>query len=205
MTIEIWTAYVVTVLVLMSTPGPSKLLMLSNSMRHGFRPSIATAAGDLSANVLQMVVAATGLVGLLATSEHFFSVIKWCGVAYLAFLGIRMLLSDSDTDLSATRAARSGLYMQGFLTSAANPKAVIFFAALFPQFINPAEAVAAQLILLGGTYILLDGLFLAAYGGLADRLASLYRDRIGQSLNRISGGCLLVVAILLGLKPVEGR
>ena len=83
--------YVSTVLALMSTPGPSQLLMLSNSGAHGFRRGLATAAGDLTANALQMLAAGLGLAAVIAASATALSVIKWAGVAYLIWLGVRMI------------------------------------------------------------------------------------------------------------------
>ncbi len=88
MTIETWLTYVAAVLLLMSTPGPSQLLMMSNSMANGFRRSLATAAGDLTANSLQMLAAGVGLGAIVLASERAFLAIKWLGVAYLVWMGI---------------------------------------------------------------------------------------------------------------------
>ena len=206
MSLDYWLAYVLTVLVLMSTPGPSHLLMLSNSLRHGFRPALATACGDLSANVLQMLAAGLGLVTVLAASRDLFLAIKWAGVAYLAFLGLRLILGTGGGSPSASQSASPGrLYAQGFLTSAANPKAVVFFAALFPQFIDPLASLAPQLLVLGATYIAIDALFLSAYGGLARWMAARLTSVVRRWERRISGGLLILAAVLLGLKDVDMR
>ena len=139
MAFDIWLLYVTTILAFMSTPGPSHLLMLSNSMTHGFKPSLATAVGDLSANVLQMLAAGLGLATILTASQHALTIIKWVGVAYLIWLGVKMLRKNAAANLDQQRSQREtlmSLWLQGFFTSAANPKAVVFFAALFPQFIS---------------------------------------------------------------------
>lgn len=91
MTFQIWLAYISAVLILMITPGPSQLLMLSNSLGSGFKRSIATVAGDLTANSFQMTIASVGLAGILYTSQYTFTIIKWMGVAYLVFMGIKKL------------------------------------------------------------------------------------------------------------------
>ena len=163
MTIEIWIAYVSAVLILMITPGPSQLLMLSNTLGSGFRKSVATIAGDLTANSLQMTVASVGLVSVLYASQYTFTVIKWLGVAYLVYMGIRLIGRTQSEKAIEQEQAKSikTLYVQGFITSASNPKAIIFFAALFPQFLNPEELVASQLLILGLTYLTIDGLFLS--------------------------------------------
>ncbi|MEP3524883.1 MAG: LysE family translocator [Hyphomicrobiales bacterium] len=200
-------AYVATVLVLMSTPGPSHLLMLSNSASHTFKRATMTAFGDLSANALQITAAGAGLAAALLASQTIFNVIKWIGVAYLVWMGLRLILNAGrmSNQQAAQKASLKVLYMQGFLTSAANPKAVVFFAALFPQFIDPAFPVWPQIAALGALYILIDGTFLMTYGLLADRLTKRFASGSKIWLDRVSGGFLIVSAILLGLKSVQGR
>lgn len=208
MSVELWLSYVATVLILMSTPGPSHLLMLSNSMQHGLRPSLATAIGDLSANTLQMAAAGLGLASIVLASEQAFLVIKWGGVAYLVYMGITKLHAPGVPASGQTRqASRKGsirrLYAQGFITSATNPKAVVFFAALFPLFLDMTQPLAPQLTALGATYIFIDGCFLTAYGSSAAWLAAHVRGRGALWINRGSGGLLIGAAVLLGLKDVE--
>jgi homoserine/homoserine lactone efflux protein len=205
MGMELWLAYVATVLILMSTPGPSHLLMLSNSLDSGFPRSLATAAGDLSANILQMSVASLGVASLIYASQEFFSAIKWAGVCYLVVMGILQFRKRFDSPAAAPRPIRSlqSLYWQGFVTSAANPKAVIFFAALFPQFIDPVAAGARQFLMLGLTYLVIDASFLTTYGGFAGWLKTRLRQRLGQHMNQVSGALLVVAAMLLGLKEIR--
>lgn len=93
--------------------------------------------------------------------------------------------------------------MQGFLTSASNPKAIIFFAALFPQFLNPHQPISAQLLVLGLTYLIIDGIFLLVYGSLAEWIAERFKSQVSKNLERISGSFLIGAAILLGMKNVE--
>lgn len=201
-----WLTYASAVLLLMAAPGPSQLLMLSNTLGHGFKNSRLTAFGDLTANALQMVVASAGLASILYASKYTFLFVKWFGIAYLLIMGARKILAGRRhfaAGQGVRTKSRSKLYSEGFLTSASNPKAVIFFAALFPQFINPNESVLFQLLVLGTTYLLLDGLFLTAYGVFSDWIATRFKDRLLSSLDRVSGVCLIVAAFLLGLKKVE--
>lgn len=205
MSIDIWLVYVVTVLVLMSTPGPSQLLMLSNSISNGFRRSLFTAAGDLSANFIQMIVASIGLVSIIASSRDFFLAVKWAGVIYLVYLGLKLIFgkqSPAGKEHAPRRSAQS-LYWQGFITSAANPKAVIFFAALFPQFIDPAGSLALQFAILSATYIVMDALFLTFYGKFADWVGSRLIPSTRHHLDKLSGSLLIGAAVLLGLKDME--
>jgi len=206
MSIETWLTYVATVFLLMCTPGPSQLLMLSNAMAHGWRRSLATAAGDLTANLLQMLAAGLGLAALIMTFDHALTVIKWCGVAYLVWLGLKMIRSGGSANAQRAIPARGqirALWMQGFVTSATNPKAVVFFASLFPLFIAADRAFWPQFAILAATYLTMDALFLSGYGRGADWLAKRLASRAAHWANRIGGGFMIGAAILLGLRPVE--
>lgn len=203
MPLDLWLAYVATILVMMSTPGPSHLLMLGNSLSHGFRPALATAAGDLSANMLQMLAAGLGLAGILLAVEGAIDAVKWAGVAYLVWLGLGKMQRAGRGVPKAGKGTARALYLQGFLTSAANPKAVVFFAALFPLFLKPEAPLAPQLLLLGATYIAIDGTFLCAYGGLARWFSRIMGGPKKVWLDRASGGFLIIAAVLLGLKTLE--
>lgn len=207
MPLSTWTLYVATVLALMSTPGPSQLLMLSNSGVHGFRRSLATAAGDLSANALQMLAAGLGLAAIIAASATALSVIKWAGVAYLIWLGIRMIRQakpdDPGNNTRRAKASLKTLWLQGFLTSAANPKAVVFFAALFPQFISADAAFWPQFLILSATYIIMDGTFLSAYGLGSSWVVARFKGDARVWVERVGGGFMIGAAVLLGLKSIS--
>ncbi len=110
---ETWLLYISTVFILMSTPGPSQLLILSKSMSNGFQRSLFTAAGDLSANFLQMIVAAIGLVSIVENSSNLFIVVKWAGVAYLSYLGVRLITSKRDPDSSISSELQSRPVLPG--------------------------------------------------------------------------------------------
>jgi threonine/homoserine/homoserine lactone efflux protein len=204
---DLYWAYLLALAVFFATPpGPSQVLMIANSLRFGTRRALPTIAGDLSANALQMTAAAFGLAALLATSGAALTVMKWLGVAYLIYVGVKTFRA-APTDLSrASGDAGHGwrLARQGFLTSGANPKAVIFFAALFPQFIDPAQPIWPQLLLLGGTYLVVDGVLLVAWGLAAASLNRRLRI-VGRWLNRVSGGLMIAAAALLAMKDLEAR
>lgn len=201
----VWFTYVATVLVLMSTPGPSQLLMLSNSISYGLGRSLYTAAGDLTANFLQMIVAFVGLASLVTRSETFFMVVKWAGVAYLVYLGARQVLSSQPLHCGkeAVQRSISSLYWRGFITSAANPKAIIFFAALFPQFINPQNDLLPQFIVLSVTYLTLDGAFLFGYGRFAGWVRGHLSFGSHGVINKICGSLLIGAAVMLGSRDIK--
>lgn len=182
-------------------PDTSQLLIISNSLRHGLRKSLATIAGDLSANALQMTLAAFGLTAIIAASANALWVVKWLGVAYLVWIGLRLMMSRPDT-AGPGAAQRGTLFRQGFLTSSANPYAVVFFGALFPQFINPGVAVLPQLLILGVTYLVVDGLILLLWGWAAQRTLGRVKNLTNLWINRVSGALMIGAAVLLGLKDV---
>ena len=203
MTLETYLLYLGVVAAFFATPpDTSQLLIISNSLRHGLRRSLATVAGDLSANALQMTLAACGLTAVIATNADALWIVKWAGVAYLAWIGARLLLARPE--VTALDAAPGGrLFRQGFVTSSANPYAVVFFGALFPQFIDTAQPVWPQLLILGLTYVVVDGLILLLWGWAALRTLGRVRQLTGVWINRVSGCLMIGAAVLLGLKDIE--
>ncbi|MBT4044790.1 MAG: LysE family translocator [Rhodospirillaceae bacterium] len=206
MPMETYLIYLVAVAVFFATPpDTSQLLTISNSIRHGLRRSIYTIAGDLTANCLQMTAAAFGLAAIIATSANAFIWIKWLGVAYLAWIGLQLMFSkDQGSEVSANISSTSfRLFRQGFITSMANPFAVVFFGALFPQFIDPALPVLPQLFILGFTYILVDGAILLLWGWLGIRAAASLKNYSYGMINKVCGGLMIAAAGLLASKDFQ--
>lgn len=206
MQMETYLIYLVAVGVFFATPpDTSQLLIISNSIRHGLRKSVYTIAGDLTANCVQMTGAAFGLAAIIATSATAFIWIKWLGVAYLAWFGLQLILSKSQ-DLEASSAAQGTsvkLFKQGFVTSMANPFAVVFFGALFPQFIDPSAPVLPQLFILGITYIVVDGAILLLWGWMGVRAARALKEFSFGVVKKICGGLMIAAAGLLAIKDFE--
>ena len=206
MPLETYLIYLAAVAVFFATPpDTSQLLIISNSVRHGLRRSAYTIAGDLTANSLQMTGAAFGLAAIIATSASAFVWIKWIGVAYLVWIGVQLIVSkDRPEDVAAAPSGQSfRLFRQGFVTSMANPFAVVFFGALFPQFIDPALPVLPQLLILGVTYLVVDGAILLVWGWLGVRAATaLQRFSLGL-VNKVCGAMMIGAAALLANKDFQ--
>lgn len=206
MPLETYLIYLTAVAVFFATPpDTSQLLIISNSMRHGLRKSIFTILGDLTANCLQMTVAAFGLAAIIATSATAFIWIKWLGVAYLIWIGLQLVLSggqQTDTAASGSDSALR-LFKQGFITSMANPFAVVFFAALFPQFIDQTASILPQLVILGATYLVIDGAILVLWGWLGVRAATALKQFSFRMVNKICGLLMIAAAGLLAVKDFE--
>ncbi|WP_127113566.1 LysE family translocator [Shimia sediminis] len=206
MAIETYLIYLAAVAVFFATPpDTSQLLIISNSVRHGLRRSTFTIAGDLTANCLQMTGAAFGLAAVIATSATAFEWIKWLGVAYLVWIGLQLVVSrDQAHEVNANTSGQSfRLFRQGFVTSMANPFAVVFFGALFPQFIDPALPVLPQLVILGLTYIVIDGAILLLWGWLGMRAAMMLKRYSFGLLNKVCGALMIAAAALLASKDFQ--
>ena len=202
MSIETYLIYLGVLAAFFATPpDTSQLLIISNSLRHGLRRSMATVAGDLSANSIQMTLAAFGLTAIVAANANALWVVKWAGVAYLVWIGLSLMLSKPKVQ-TAEAAAKGKLFRQGFLTSSANPYAVVFFGALFPQFIDAALPILPQLLILGVTYLVVDGLILVLWGWAATRTLGRIKGFGGVWINRVSGALMIGAAALLGLKDI---
>ncbi len=202
MSLEIYLIYLGVLAAFFATPpDTSQLLIISNSLRHGLRKSTATIFGDLTANAVQMTLAGFGLTAIIAASADALWVVKWAGVAYLAWIGLKLILSKpSSTDMAPADGGK--LFRQGFVTSSANPYAVVFFGALFPQFIDPAQAVLPQVLILGVTYLVVDGVILLLWGWAAIRTLGRVKSLTGVWINRISGALMIGAAALLGSKDI---
>lgn len=206
MAMETYLVYLAAVAVFFATPpDTSQLLIISNSAKHGIRRSAYTIVGDLAANSLQMTGAAFGLAAIIATSGSAFTWIKWLGVAYLVWIGVQLILSkEQSADVEANISSQSiRLFRQGFVTSMANPFAVVFFGALFPQFIDPTLPVLPQLFILGITYLIVDGVILLIWGWLGDRAASALKRRSFGLINKVCGALMVAAAALLASKDFE--
>lgn len=200
MSVDVYLLYLAAVAVFFSTPpDTSQLLIISNSIRHGLGKSIYTVAGDLTANCLQMTGAAFGLAAIIATSATAFVWIKWIGVAYLVWIGLQLIFTkEHETYIDAhTTGETFRLFKQGFVTSMANPFAVVFFAALFPQFIDPTAAVLPQLVILGLTYIMVDGAILLLWGWLGIRATKALKRASFGVINKICGSLMIAAAAFL--------
>lgn len=206
MVFETYMIYLAAVAVFFATPpDTSQLLIISNSVRYGMRRSVFTIAGDLTANSLQMTGAAFGLAAIIATSASAFLWIKWLGVAYLVWIGVQLILSkDTAGEVSANASGQSfRLFRQGFVTSMANPFAVVFFGALFPQFIDPTAPVLPQLFILGVTYLVVDGAILLLWGWLGVRAATALKRFSFGLVNKICGALMIAAAGLLASKDFQ--
>lgn len=182
-------------LVLCLTPGPAVLLIVSQAMRRGVGPSLRGALGILTGNALYFLLSALGLGALLAASRTVFALVKWIGAAYLVVMGLKMIVR-APAGAEAEAGARDRSFTQALLVQLSNPKALIFFTALLPQFIDPNGPVALQFLVLGMISTVIEFPVLAMYAFAADRGRALYA-RHTRWIGRIAGGCLVAAGARL--------
>lgn len=201
MNLDTWLVFVAAVLVLTMTPGPSVLLAVSTSVNRGFRQAVLAALGSTVAIVGLMTLSAIGLGAILAASELLFSVLKWAGAAYLAYLGISSLFSSNGAKVLASGAdlsAQPRSFVRGLLVGVGNPKALVFFTALFPQFIDPSRPQLPQFLVLCSTFVVFELFWLVTYAALGAR-AKTWLQAPGRAtlFNRATGGVFLLAATVL--------
>jgi threonine/homoserine/homoserine lactone efflux protein len=201
MTLAIYLLYVTAVAVLIITPGPTMLMCMTNSLNHGARHAMTSVAGAATALLGVMLLSAMGLGALLATSESAFTVAKVAGAGYLIWLGIRTFRSDAVLQLddgSVPPTRRPSFYLQGFLIGASNPKAVLFFAAFFPQFLDPSAPMVPQFAILALTFLALEFTVLTLCAlGVARLLPLLRSAGPVRWCNRVCGGLFALMGGLL--------
>ena len=190
---SLWVAFLVAAIVIAVSPGPGAVLSMATGLRHGYLAALRSILGLELALLVQLAVVALGLGAVLATSATAFLVLKIVGAAYLVWLGVQKWRArpeplDTPAEDGATR-KRGGLVLQGLLVNLTNPKAIIFMAALVPQFIDPRAAQLPQFLIIGATMVAVDTVVMSCYAGLATRFRPLLRDpRALRLQNRVFGG-----------------
>jgi len=200
MTWSTWFMFFVVETALCLTPGPAVLLVLSQALTRGSSKAVWSIGGIIAANTLYFVLSATGIGAILLASYKLFFAIKWVGAAYLVWLGVSAFFGKSKV-LSVGRDERapvsSGrMFLNGFILQMANPKALVFFTALLPQFINPKAAVIPQVAILALTSVVVGSFVQLFYALLAGRVTHLAtQPRFAAITNRIAGSLLVGAGI----------
>jgi homoserine/homoserine lactone efflux protein len=201
MSVEAWLLFCATEMVLCFTPGPAVLLVVSLALTRSPRAGLGASFGILAANTAYFLLSATSLGAVLLASWDLFVMIKWAGAAYLVYLGLKMLIKPGVISAAAVNEAgvaasrsRAKSFAQGFLTQAANPKALVFFTAILPQFIDPQGSLGVQVAILGISSVLIELAVLGAYVAACHGARHWIRQpRFVAPLERL-GGVFLIVA-----------
>jgi len=199
--------YVLTEAALSLSPGPAVMLVIAYGLTQGARRSVFAALGILTANALYFVLSATALGAVLVASQSFFVAVKWIGAAYLVYVGLSALFGrPSPITVSSANSrprSRRAIYLSGLTLQLANPKTLIFFVAILPQFVDPRLAVAPQMVWLAAGSIVPELFILTGYGYLASRAARIATDpRYARITDRIAGVLVLgAAALVLSVAP----
>ncbi|MGE0355520.1 MAG: LysE family transporter [Burkholderiales bacterium] len=199
---SVWITYFVATVILSVSPGPGVFSSLAAGLNHGFRRGMWNAVGMQAANFVLMGVVSVGLGAILLASETLFAAVKWGGVAYLVWLGFATWRSephhfDARADAPKGRDSRE-VFLKGFLVNLTNPKGIIFYAAVLPQFIDVARPQFAQYAILGVTTLVVDLAVMAGYIGLASRVLAAMKDASHlRWVNRILGGAFVAAGLAL--------
>ncbi|MDO9358479.1 MAG: LysE family transporter [Polaromonas sp.] len=201
MTLSTYFLYLAAVALLVFTPGPTMLMCMTTALNHGPRKALTSAAGSVTAVLCVMLLSAMGLGALLAASETAFTVAKVLGAVYLVWLGIKTFRSQApvwNADGEAPAVPARGFYLRGLLVGASNPKAILFFAAFFPQFLNPEAPFLSQFVILALTFMAIEFGVLTACSLGVSRIAPLLRNSgPARWFNRVSGGLFALMGGLL--------
>ena len=178
------------------------MLVIAYGLTHGARRSLFAALGVLTANAFYFAVSATALGAVLIASKAFFITVKWLGALYLVYIGVSALLGRPSPIAASNATARarspSDIFLSGLTLQLANPKTLIFFVAILPQFVDPRLPVGAQMVWLAAGSILPELLILAGYGYLASRASHFAANpRYASMTDRAAGVLVLCAAALV--------
>jgi threonine/homoserine/homoserine lactone efflux protein len=194
--------YVLTEAALSLTPGPAVMLVIACGLAHGARRSTLASLGILSANAIYFAISATALGAMLVASGTFFTAVKWIGAGYLVYVGLSAIVgrpSPITVSGGATRGASPrDLYLAGITLQLANPKALVFFVAILPQFVDPRLPIGPQMVWLAAGSVIPELFILAGYGWLASRARRIATDpRYARWTDRVAGVLVLLAAALV--------
>lgn len=198
MTIEIWATFVSVVFIFAIIPGPTVILVLGQAISHGKKSVIPLVSGVLLGDFVAMTLSLIGLGAVLATSATLFLVLKWFGVGYLIYLGVKAWREEPEVDLLSmpvTSISKASMFKSSFLVTALNPKDIVFFVAFLPQFVDPKVSAFPQLLILMATFLGIVSITITSFA----LFAGIVRHRIQgfeprRRLNKLGGGALFGAA-----------
>ena len=198
MTLVAWLAFIAASFVLLFSPGPTVLLVVSYALSQGRRVAVRVAAGVALGDFVAMTLSLAGLGGVLSASSTLFTILKWIGAAYLIYLGVRLWRSDPHLPaLSKPAGNERGIFGHAFVVTALNPKSIAFFLAFVPQFIDHQAALLPQFVILETTFITLAAINALLYALAADQLRlRIRRPGILKWVNRVGASFLVGMGVV---------
>ncbi|MFM7427104.1 MAG: LysE family translocator [Elainella sp.] len=201
--------FVVASLVLLLTPGPAVLYVVARGVNQGRLAGIVSVLGLEFGKLFHVAAAALGLSALLLSSALAFNVVKYLGAAYLIYLGLQKLLACEELEQAEIEQQESlkRIFWQGAVVNLLNPKLALFFFAFLPQFINPAQNVALQMLGLGSLFVLLATLSDGIYALLAGSVRHWFRQnrRFLKSQRYVTGGIYIGLGMTTALSGSRNK
>ncbi|TAM36255.1 MAG: LysE family translocator [Burkholderiaceae bacterium] len=181
------------------TPGPNGLLALSHGALHGHRKTLFTVCGGVLGFVILIALSMLGIGAVLNASVHALEVLKLVGGAYLAWLGIQLWRAPPirlQTDAAKACIRGGQMFRKGFLTAVSNPKALLFYGAFLPQFLDPSRNLLTQFIVMAASFMAVEFVVEYLLALLAHRIRPLL-ERAGKTFNRVCGGMFVAIGAAL--------
>jgi len=199
MLLSVWLGFLVAAILIAVSPGPGAAASMSAGLRYGYIAALRVIFGLQSALAIQLAIVAVGLGALLTTSALAFEIIKFVGAAYLVWLGVqKWRAAPHEINEDSARIEPNGLFMEGLLVNLTNPKAIIFIAALTPQFVDPTRPQWPQFLIIVLTMCGVDTIVMSGYALLATRLRRWLHDpKYLKAQNRFFGGVFVGAGALL--------
>ena len=193
--------YIQLILFYFITPGPPRVVIVSNTINYGLKKSIWTALGDISANFVQATLVTFVIGSILIDNPDIFIYFKWAGIFYLLYLAHETFaLKIKKVDLqNKVFKSNFAMYRDGFVVAGLSPKALVFFGTIFLTFINFEGHVISQFLILIFTWMSLDFISLMMYGLAARKIAQWLKGN-PRILNTISACVLIIIAFFVAIK-----
>jgi len=202
MQFDTWFLFFLTGIGMALTPGPNGLLALTHGALHGSRMTLRTISGAIIGFTILMALCMFGIGALVKTSLGWFTALKVIGGAYLVWIGIQVWRAPpiSVAPPEGMPPANGwALFRSGFLTATTNPKSLLFYTALLPQFIDPARSLAVQFAILAATYGVTEFAVEYGFAATANRMSA-WLARMGRRFNQVCGGVFVIVGAALPLR-----
>jgi homoserine/homoserine lactone efflux protein len=202
MQLDTWLLFFTAIVIVIAIPGPLSLLMINSTLKQGIRASAPVIFGGSFASSILLIISASGLGAIVVSSELAFNAIRYAGAAYLFYLGIKLIRPAAEQsrvdkpDSDPQSDSKTSLFHQAFLMGISNPKDILFFIALLPQFVDPQADLLPQLLIIVCSWFLADCLCKLVYGIAAKSVAGLFTNPKNQrKLDLVSATLFITVAI----------
>jgi len=201
MSLQLYLAYVAACIALALLPGPNVTLVIANGLRYGTRSALINILGAQVGLAIVIAIVGIGLTSLVATMGYWFDWVRLAGAAYLIWIGINLVWKPAAiaTPDTPPPPPRGGFFLQGMLVLLSNPKALLFFGAFIPQFVDLKSNQLWQVAVLGFTFMVFASLTDAGYALLAGRARALLSEKRTRLLSRVSGGFMIGGGLWLAL------